>query len=63
MKKPVNNFTWKCDSCKAERPDEAISVYSYYLKDLPGATRNWKYCNDNEDCFNKAVEKGKTGEI
>lgn len=58
-----NNFTWKCEICGKERPDEDIDVLTYPLKDLPGGERNLKYCSDNDDCWKKAIEKSKTQKI
>ena len=46
-----------------EREDEDISVLTYLLNNLPGAERNLRYCNDNEECLKKAEEKAKTGKI
>jgi hypothetical protein len=59
----VENMTWKCGVCGKERPDEAIDVFTYPLKGLPGGEVNLKYCTDNPDCFKGAVEKSKTGKI
>ena len=52
-------LTWSCHICKAERPNNRISVFksdqsaSY---DLPIGTveQNVRYCNDNTDCEEKA---------
>lgn len=57
------NIKWTCHICGRMRDDDDISVHTYLLKNLPGAERNIRYCNDSADCYNKAVEKGKTGEI
>lgn len=59
----MKNLTWRCEICKEERPDEKISVITYSLKNLLGGQRNLKYCNDKEECLNKAKEKSKTEEI
>ena len=56
-------MTWTCHICGKERGDENINVLTYFLKDLPGAERNIRYCNDNEECFAGAQEKLKTGKI
>ena len=56
----MNSLTWKCEICHRERPDDKIDVLTYSLKNLEGAERNLKYCNDNEECKNKAMEKSKT---
>ena len=55
--------TWKCHSCGKERDDENISVYTYPIPDIPGAERNWRYCNDNQECLDKAIVQGKTGKV
>ncbi len=49
--------TWKCHICKKERPDSKISVHSFPLKRLVGATRNVRYCNDNPECHLGAIKK------
>ncbi len=59
----MNDLTWNCGVCRKERPDEKISVRSYPMKTLSGATINLKYCNDNDDCIEGAIAKAKTGEI
>lgn len=56
-------MTWTCHICGKEREDEDISVFTYLLKDLPGAERNVRYCSDNPDCLRAAQEKGETGKI
>ena len=58
-----NNTTWTCHMCNKERQDQDINVYTYYLKDIPNAERNLRYCNDNPECLEKAREKGKTGKL
>ena len=55
--------TWKCDLCGEERPDRFITVLTYPLKNLLGGRRNLKYCNDKNECIEKAVAKAKTREI
>jgi len=54
---------WTCHICKETREDEDISVFTYLLKDLLGAERNVRYCNDKPECRKAAEEKGKTGKI
>ncbi len=54
---------WRCDMCGRKREDHDIEVLTYRLKSLPGGERNLKYCADNDDCYNKAMEKSKTGEL
>lgn len=57
---------WNCEICGTNRADEDIAVYTYPLKGLPGLKkpeRNLKYCKNNSDCFDKAIERGTTGEI
>jgi hypothetical protein len=56
-------MTWSCHICGKIREDEDIEVFTYLLKDLPGAERNVRYCRDNPECRRGAEEKGKTGEI
>lgn len=55
--------TWTCEICGRKKEDSLISVMTYFLKGLPGAERNLKYCNDIEECLQKAREKAKTGEM
>ena len=55
--------TWKCGVCFEERPDEKISVITYPMEGLLGAEINLKYCNDNDECYNKAIAKSKTGNL
>ena len=49
-------LTWRCDVCKAERPDAKISVKKKDVSWLYGLTsyRNVKYCNDRPECAKKA---------
>ena len=56
-------MTWKCEICGEERNDEDIDVLTYLLKDIPGAERNVKYCNDKTECKEGAEEKAKTGKV
>ena len=56
-------MTWTCHICGKKREDESISVLTYLLKDLPGAERNIRYCNDNDECLVGAQERAKTGKI
>ena len=59
----MNNLTWKCEICGKERPDEKISVITYPIKNLPGAERNLKYCNDDKNCIKKAIKKSEIKKI
>lgn len=51
-------LTWTCHVCKAERPDERISVLKHEREvDLTGTgfrpmrfTENVRYCNDRPEC-------------
>ena len=54
---------WNCEICGKKRPDRFISVISYPLKNLPGGTRNLKYCNDNPKCERLARQTAKTGKM
>lgn len=56
-------LSWRCGICGKEREDKFISVISYFLKLLPGAEVNLKYCNDKSDCLEGAIEKAKTKEL
>jgi hypothetical protein len=50
-----SKLTWTCHICGKERPDDKISVHSEI--DMGSGitmTQNVRYCNDNEDCINKA---------
>lgn len=54
---------WNCQICKKKRPDAKISVLSYPMRSFLGATINTKYCNDDLECYQGAVEKREKGEI
>ena len=54
---------WNCEICSKRRLDKFISVITYPLKGLPGATRNLKYCNDSPGCERLARQTAKTGKI
>lgn len=54
---------WTCEACKIERPDRFISVLSYPIANLPGGTRNVRYCNDRDACYWIAKKKATTGRI
>ena len=56
-------WTWHCGICKRERADEAISIISFPMKGLPGATINIKYCNDDPKCYQGVMKKKEKGEI
>lgn len=55
--------TWMCDACHEKRPDDNISVLTYSLKDCPGAERNFKYCNDKDECLKVASNNAGAGKI
>ena len=55
--------TWKCGICGKIRHDPEIDVITYPLFGFEGAEVNLKYCNDNDDCYNQAKEKAKTGKF
>jgi len=59
----MEDLTWRCEICQAERPDEKIDVLTYFLQNLPGGQRNLKHCNDNQTCIEEAIKKSKTGLI
>jgi len=59
----IENLTWKCHICGEERPDNKISVVTYPLKNLEGAERNLRYCNDKKECIDKAFNKANTKEL
>ena len=55
----MNNLTWKCHVCGAERPDAQISVFTRDLSEdsgLPEGTMlmNVRYCNDKPECIEGA---------
>ena len=52
----LDDITWKCEICKAVRPDDAISEAT----GLPYGTcqRNIKFCNDKPQCYTGAAKKG-----
>lgn len=56
------DLSWKCDICKEERPDAAISVAHRPLRgmeDMFPATRfNLKFCNDKAACIEQANKPG-----
>ena len=50
---------WTCNICKAERPDDRISVFKSdqsVEQGLPAGTvqMNVRYCNDKANCAEKA---------
>jgi hypothetical protein len=47
--------TWTCHVCGDERPDSAISVFTstVTVNGVP-ITQNVRFCNDREDCIQKA---------
>ena len=59
----LENTTWKCDACGKTRKNKFISVLNYPLRVFSGASRNFKYCNDNPECLNTAYQKADTGKI
>ena len=44
-----------CEICGKRRPDDKISDIFYPTEDF--AQRIIKYCNDNEECMNKAMQE------
>jgi len=59
MEKHIKDLTWTCHVCGKERPDDCISVFVRDVSkkyDLtPGTmTENIRYCNDNQECLEKA---------
>ena len=51
----MNNLTWSCHVCGAERPDEKISVYSTVVTNSGiEIKQNVRYCNDNPACIEGA---------
>lgn len=55
--------TWTCHVCGKERPDAYISVASGFIKELPGAQINIRYCNDNPECDRVAHESAAKGDF
>jgi hypothetical protein len=49
---------WKCQICGEERPDDKISVHSkpIVINGLVLGQTNVRYCNDRQDCKNKALD-------
>ncbi len=47
----MNGLTWTCHICKKERPDKKISVQT---NEADLGKENVRYCNDNDDCREKA---------
>ena len=47
--------TWTCHICGRERPDSAISVMTYPLREMAGGEYNVRYCNDDERCEGLAL--------
>jgi hypothetical protein len=60
----LDNLTWKCDICGAERSNGEIKVLTYPLSGFPKGTakRNLRYCADDEGCHEGALEKAETNE-
>lgn len=53
----LQGLTWTCHICKKERPDDKISVVTKPLI-ISGTVvggQNVRYCNDNNDCIEKAA--------
>jgi hypothetical protein len=48
----VENLTWRCHICGAERPDDKIGVRQH-LTTIRGieVTQNVRYCTDRPDCI------------
>ena len=49
-------ISWRCHICGKERPDDKISVYtkSLIINGAELGSQNIRYCNDNDECFEKA---------
>jgi hypothetical protein len=58
----ANKISMNLGSGKIRR-NKFISVLNYPLKIFSGASRNFKYCNDNPECLNIAHQKADTGQI
>lgn len=52
----IRNITWRCDVCNAEKSDNKIDVVSKKHELCGGGSIaiNIKYCNDNQNCKDKA---------
>ena len=59
----VADMTWTCHICHRERADKFISVYTYPLKGLKGASCNVRYCNDSFTCIENVKKWAKRGEF
>lgn len=46
-----------CEACGKMRPNAKIAVRSYPIPSIPGAVRNYNYCNDDPECIQKSLEK------
>jgi hypothetical protein len=51
----MDDLTWSCMVCKAERPDPEISVYSEKgTRDGISIQVNVRHCNDRQACVDGA---------
>lgn len=55
--------SWTCHICGEERPDSLIGVATGFIKDLPGAQINIRYCRDKFECEKSANEAALRGEF
>ena len=59
----TNYASWECAVCKKLREDKFIGVIKHDISKESGCdkegyvTVNIKYCNDNDDCIAKAINK------
>lgn len=58
----LDDLTWTCMICGAERPDDKIDVAHRPAKgfesEFPERRWNVRYCNDNPECIATAHEEG-----
>lgn len=57
-----NDITWPCSVCGDIRPDACISVRTIDVSEEMGlpegsAKRNYKYCNDRQECIEGVKKK------
>ena len=55
----LSTLSWPCHICKERRPDDKISVFKTDTSEEYGVpkgtmSQNVRYCNDKEDCIEKA---------
>lgn len=56
---------WLCEMCLEERDDRDISVLTYdvIIGGFPHAERNLRFCNDRDECRDRAIAKSHTKQI